>query len=33
MSTKLVLVTTEPNLAYATEITRLAQEAAEPNDD
>ena len=33
MSTKLVLVTTEPNLAIATEITRLAQEAAEPNDD
>ena len=34
MSTKLVLVATEPNLAIATEITRLAQEAVvEPNDD
>ena len=32
MSTKLVLVTIEPNLADAAEITRLAQEDAEPND-
>ena len=33
MSINLVFVTTEPNLAIATEITRQAQEAVEPNDD